>query len=167
MSDPVYLDYNATTPVAPEVLEAVAHALRNLWGNPSSAHAYGRRAREAVEAAREQVASLLGCSADEILFTGGGTESDNAAIVGVAEALADRGRHIVISAVEHAAVEQPCRYLEGRGWSVTRVPVDRNGRVVARFESDTEPDDPTLVTAVERLLSEPTRATKPESDAPS
>jgi cysteine desulfurase len=129
MSEPVYLDYNATTPVAPEVLEAVAQALRDLWGNPSSSHAYGRRARQAVEAAREQVASLLGCSADEILFTGGGTESDNAAIVGVAEALADRGRHIVISAVEHAAVEQPCRYLEGRGWSVTRVQVDRNGRV--------------------------------------
>jgi len=129
MSEPIYLDYNATTPVAPEVADAVDRAVRELWGNPSSAHAWGRRAREAVESARASVAALLGCEPDEVIFTGAGTESDNAAVVGVAEALGERGRHIVISAVEHAAVEQPCRWLEGRGFSVTRVGVDASGRV--------------------------------------
>ncbi|HET6277453.1 MAG TPA: cysteine desulfurase family protein, partial [Candidatus Polarisedimenticolia bacterium] len=127
--DPIYLDYNATSPVAPEVAEAMIPALRDLWGNPSSPHVYGRRARAAVETARQQVAALLGCEQDEVIFTAGGTEADNAAIIGVAEAAADRGRHLVISAVEHAAVEEPCRYLERRGWEVTRVGVDRNGRV--------------------------------------
>lgn len=131
MDDPVYLDYNATTPVAPEVIEAMVPALSELWGNPSSAHAYGQKARRAVEAAREQVAELLDCHADEVVFTGGGTESDNAAVVGVAEACAERGRHVVITAIEHAAVGEACRYLEGRGWTVTRVGVDRDGRVDA------------------------------------
>ena len=131
MGDPIYLDYNATTPVAPEVLDAMLPALRDGWGNPSSAHAYGRRARQAVERAREQLAALLGCETDEVLFTSGGTESDNAAILGVADALALRGRHVVISAVEHAAVEQACRWLEGRGYAITRIAVDRQGRVAA------------------------------------
>ena len=128
-SDPIYLDYNATSPVAPEVAEAMIPALRDLWGNPSSPHVYGRRARAAVETARQQVAALLGCEPDEVIFTGGGTEADNAAIIGVAEAVVDRGRHLVISVVEHSAVEESCRYLERRGWEVTRVGVDRNGRV--------------------------------------
>ncbi len=127
--DPIYLDYNATSPVAPEVTEAMVPALRDLWGNPSSPHVYGRRAREAVEKAREQVAALLGCSTDEVIFTGGGTEADNAAIIGVAEAVAERGRHLVISTVEHPAIEEPCRYLESRGWEITRVGVDQDGRV--------------------------------------
>ncbi len=131
MGDPIYLDYNATTPVAPEVLAAMLEALRDGWGNPSSAHAYGRRARAAVERAREQVAALLGCAPDEVLFTSGGTESDNAAILGVADARSLHGRHVVISRVEHAAVEQACRWLEGRGYEVTRVPVDGDGRVAA------------------------------------
>jgi cysteine desulfurase len=140
-ADPIYLDYNATTPVAPEVAEAMLPALRDLWGNPSSAHVYGLRARAAVERAREQVAALLGCGTDEIVFTGGGTEADNAAIFGVAEARADRGRHIVISAVEHAAIEEPCRHLERRGWEVTRVGVDHDGRVSsAAVEAALRPD---------------------------
>jgi cysteine desulfurase len=129
MEAAIYLDYNATTPLAPEVIEAMVVALREVWGNPSSTHPYGAQARRAVEAAREEVAGLLGCERDEIIFTGGGTESDNAAVVGVAEALRERGRHLVISAVEHPAVEQACVYLEGRGWSVTRVPVNGEGRV--------------------------------------
>lgn len=128
-SDTIYLDYNATSPVAPEVVEAMIPALRDLWGNPSSPHIYGRQAREAVEKARQQVATLLGCENDEVIFTGGGTEADNAAIIGVAEAVADRGRHLVTSAVEHPAVDEPCRYLESRGWEVTRVGVDAHGRV--------------------------------------
>jgi cysteine desulfurase len=144
MGDPIYLDYNATTPPAPEVVDAMRGAL-DAWGNPSSAHTYGRRARAAVERAREQVASLLGCEADEVLFTSGGTESDNAAILGVADALALRGRHVVISAVEHAAVEQACRWLEDRGALLTRVPVDRSCRVTPGDIRDALRPDTVLV----------------------
>ena len=129
MKDPIYLDYNATTPVAPEVIEAMTPALRDLWGNPSSSHVFGRRAQAALDRARSQVASLLGCETDEVVFTSGGTESDNAAILGVAEALADRGRHIVTTIIEHPAVEEPCAHLERRGWKITRVSVDSEGRV--------------------------------------
>ena len=128
MHEPIYLDYNATTPVAPEVADAMDHAVRELWGNPSSNHVWGRRAREAVDQARSSVAGLLGCEPDEVIFTGGGTESDNSAILGVAEAAAGRGRHVVISAVEHAAVDRPCRLLESRGYEVTRIGVDAHGR---------------------------------------
>jgi cysteine desulfurase len=126
---PIYLDYNATTPVAPEVLDVLLPALRDDWGNPSSAHSYGESAANRVEAARASVAGLLGCDPDEVIFTSGGTESNNMALVGIAEATRERGRHIVTSAVEHPAVEEPCRYLERRGWEVTRVGVDRDGRV--------------------------------------
>lgn len=129
MGDPIYLDYNATTPVAPEVIDEMLPALRDLWGNPSSDHAYGRRAAEAIDLARARVASLLGCHADEVVFTSGGTESNNAAIVAVAEALAGRGRHVVTSLIEHPAVAEPCAYLERRGWEVSRVGPDRDGRV--------------------------------------
>jgi len=146
MTDPIYLDYNATTPVAPEVLEATVAAMSELWGNPSSDHVYGRRAGAALELARAQVASLLGCHTDEIVFTGGGTESDNAAIVGVAEERADRGRHIVTSSIEHPAVEEACAYLERRGWSVTRVGVDGLGRIAAEELEAALRSDTTLVT---------------------
>jgi cysteine desulfurase len=129
MKTPIYLDYNATTPLAPEVAEATVAALRDTWGNPSSAHAYGKRARRAVDASRESVAALIECRPDEVIFTGGGTETDNAAVIGVAEALRERGRHIVISAVEHAAVERACGHLEERGWQVSRIGVDANGVV--------------------------------------
>jgi cysteine desulfurase len=145
MSDPIYLDYNATTPPADEVIEAMLPALRDGWGNPSSAHAYGRRARAAIDRARVQVASLLGCSPAEIVFTSGGTESDNAAIVGVAEARADDGRHIVTSTIEHPAVESACAYLERRGWSVTRVGVDARGLVDAEAVEAALRPDTTLV----------------------
>jgi cysteine desulfurase len=128
-TEPIYLDHNATTPVAPEVLEAVRAALADAWGNPSSAHLFGARARAAVENAREQVAAALGCRPDEIVFTSGGTESDNAALIGVAEATEGRGRHLVISAIEHPAVEEAAAYLERRGFAVDRVGVDREGRV--------------------------------------
>jgi cysteine desulfurase len=142
LMEPIYLDYNATSPVAAEVLAETERALRDLWGNPSSTHPHGRRAREAVDRARSRVAELLGCDADEIVFTSGGTESDNAAVLGVAEASADRGRHVVISTIEHPAVGDAAKRLERRGFSVTRVPVDRHGAVdpddVARaFRDDT------------------------------
>lgn len=141
MKSPIYLDHNATTPPAPEVVEAMTRALVDLWGNPSSAHVLGRAAREAIDSARAEVADLLGCAPDEILFTGGGTESDNLAVVGVAEARERDGRHIVISNVEHAAVEKPCAWLETRGWQVTRIAVGSDGTVeAAAFVAALRPD---------------------------
>jgi cysteine desulfurase len=140
-TDPIYLDYNATTPVAPEVVEAVVGALRESWGNLSSVHAYGVRARHAVEQARTQVAELIGSGPDEVMFTSGGTEADNAALFGVTEALRDRGRHLIVSAVEHPAVAAVCDELSARGFGVTRVPVDSEGRVrPADVEAAIQPD---------------------------
>ena len=126
---PVYLDYNATTPVDPRVAEAMLPYLTEHFGNPSSAHAFGVAARKAVDRARRQVAALLGCGADEVLFTSGGSESNNLAIKGAAEARRERGRHIVTSAVEHPAVSEVCRHLESRGWRITWLPVDATGLV--------------------------------------
>ncbi len=125
---PVYLDFNATTPIDPRVAEAMLPYLHAHFGNPSSSHAYGRRAREAVERARAQVASLLGCEPDEIVFTSGGTESNNAVIKGMA-ALGGQGGHIVTSAVEHPAVLEPCEALERAGCRVTVLSVDECGLV--------------------------------------
>jgi len=125
---PIYLDYNATTPVDPRVAEAVAAATRELFGNPSSPHAVGRRAREAVERARVQMAQAVGCAPDEILFTSGGSESDNLALRGVASAR--RGGHVVTSAVEHPAVLEPALAMEIEGLAeLTIVAVDGDGRV--------------------------------------
>jgi len=125
---PIYLDYNATTPVAPEVLEAMLPYLREEFGNPSSTHPYGRRARAAVERAREQVAELLGAQAEELFFTSGGTEANNLAIRGVMEARPER-RHLVTSTIEHPATALPCRHLERGGCEVSWVGVDAEGRV--------------------------------------
>lgn len=125
----IYLDSNATTPPSSEVVEAMERALRDGWGNPGSAHAAGRRARALLEEARERVARLLGASPEEIVFTSGGTESDHAAILGVADASAALGCHVVISSIEHPAVEEGARALEARRGSVTRVPVGSDGRV--------------------------------------
>ena len=125
MSDPIYLDYNATTPVLPEVLEAMLPFLREHFGNPSSGHVFGRRAHQAVERARAQVAGLLGCDADEVCFTSGGTEANNIAIRGVLAA--STRRQIVTSVVEHPATERPCAHLERHGVAVYRVGVDGTG----------------------------------------
>jgi len=122
----VYLDNNATTRVAAEVLEEMLPYFEDLYGNPSSLHRFGRPVREAVEEARERVAELLGAWPDEVIFTSCGTESDNAAIRGVLEALPDK-RHLVTTQVEHPAVLSLCRYLEGRGYEVTYLSVDRRG----------------------------------------
>lgn len=126
---PIYLDYNATTPVADEVLEAMLPALRDGWGNPSSDHLFGNRAQQAIERARQQLAELLGCDASELIFTSGGTESNNLALIGCAEAAEARGRTLVTTQIEHPAVEVTCRYLESRGWTVRRAAVDRDGIV--------------------------------------
>lgn len=128
MNGPVYLDYNASTPVLPEVLEAMLPYLRDHFGNPSSSHAYGQRVRDAVDEGRAHVAALLECEPGEIVFTSGGTESSNLAIRGVAEARGDR-RDIVTSVIEHPATEQACVSLERLGWHVTRLGVDGSGRV--------------------------------------
>lgn len=126
--DAVYLDYNATTPVLPDVVDAMLPYLRDHFGNPSSAHARGRAGREAVDVARAKVAGLLSCEADEIVFTSGGTESNNLAILGAAEARPDR-RHIVTTVLEHPAVAGPCARLEERGWRIARVGVGSEGQV--------------------------------------
>jgi cysteine desulfurase len=133
---PIYLDYNATTPVDPAVLEAMLPYLRSEFGNPSSAHVYGQRAHEAVEQARRQVAELLGAQPDEIVFTGGGSEASNHALKGAVFVKLRgifgrwaRDAHIITSAVEHPATVQPCAFLKRLGCRVTVVPVDRYGRV--------------------------------------
>lgn len=129
MKLPVYLDYNATTPLAPEVVEAIQPCLGPLFGNPSSPHAYGIAARRAVEQARAQVADMIGCATDEIVFTSGGTEATNTAIKGVAQARAERGRHIITAAAEHPATLDTCAALAAQGWEVTVLPVDEFARV--------------------------------------
>ena len=125
--DPIYLDHNATAPVLPEVVDGMLPYLREHHGNPSSGHVYGQRAQAAVTRAREQVAKLIGCDVDEVVFTSGGTEANNLAIRGVTEARPDR-RHVVTSVIEHPATEKPCAWLERHGWRVTRVGVDTEGR---------------------------------------
>jgi len=126
---PIYLDYNATTPIDPAVAEAMKPCLGEIFGNPSSTHGYGLRAREVVEAARAKVAALLNSRTEEIVFTSGGTESNNHAIKGVAFANRDRGNHIITSAIEHPAVTEVCQYLEGHGFHVTHIPVDSRGLI--------------------------------------
>jgi cysteine desulfurase len=126
----VYLDHNATTPVRAEVVEAMLPMFREDFGNPSSAHACGGGPRQRREEARARVAALLGCCPVEVVFTSGGTESDNHAIKGAAFALREKGTHIVTSKVEHHAVLHTCRWLERRlGFTVTYVGVDADGRV--------------------------------------
>jgi cysteine desulfurase len=125
----IYLDYNATTPHDPEVIAAMRPFLEAHFGNPSSSHLLGQRTHEAVEQARSQVASLLNCSPDEVIFTGGGTEANNHALKGLAFARRDRGNHIITSQVEHPAVTEVCGWLETQGFEVTYLPVDATGRV--------------------------------------
>ena len=127
--DPIYLDYNATTPIAREVAETMAPYLYEHFGNPSSSHPYGVATKRAIEAARAQVAALLGCQPAEIVFTSGGTESNNYAIRGVARAYRQRGNHVITSAIEHPAVIEVCRWLETQGFRVTVLPVDGFGLV--------------------------------------
>jgi cysteine desulfurase NifS/selenium donor protein len=129
MMDRIYLDYNATTPVDPRVAEAMAPFLHTHFGNPSSGHTFGVTAKKAVEKARRQVADLLGCQVDEIVFTSGGSESNNYAIKGVAYANRGKGNHIITSSVEHPAVTEVCRFLERHGFKITWLPVDSAGLV--------------------------------------
>jgi cysteine desulfurase len=125
----VYLDHAATTPVAPEVVAAMLPYFTECFGNPSSLHGFGRQAAEGVEQARAQVAALLGCTPQEIVFTSGGTEADNLAILGTAYAKEAKGKHLITSAIEHHAVSHTLEFLQKRGWEVTTLPVDGTGLV--------------------------------------
>lgn len=124
----IYLDYSATTPTRPEAIALMQQVLTGQWGNPSSLHQWGSRAATVVEQARIQVASLISAVPEAIVFTSGGTESDNLAIIGVARQY-DVPQHLVISSVEHSAISEPARLLEQWGWEVTRLSVNAQGRI--------------------------------------
>ena len=146
-SEKIYFDYNATTPIDPQVLEEMANVARDNFGNPSSSHDFGRRAAEIVKRSRQQVATLLRAQAEEICFTGGGTESDNLALKGVVLPYLAQGRkaHVIISAVEHPAVVESCRYLESLGAVITRLPVAEDGTLTAAQVGAAFRDDTVLV----------------------
>lgn len=123
----IYLDHNATTPLHPEVLEAMLPYYKEAFGNPSTIYSFGQETRKATDEARETVANLIGASPEEIIFTSGGTEADNLALKGVAAALEKKGKHIVASSIEHHAVLSTLKYLEKRGYQVSFLPVDEHG----------------------------------------
>lgn len=137
----IYLDHAASTPVHPEVLETMVRVMGEQYGNASSVHSFGRAAKRLVNESREQVASLAGCRVDELVFTGGGTESDNLALFGAAKANQHRGRHIITTRIEHHAVLHTCRQLEKEGFEITYLPVDKHGLVhPAQVEEAIRPD---------------------------
>src|SRR5690349_9650593 len=126
----VYFDYNATTPLASEVIEIVAHASREIFGNASSVHRFGQQAKAMLDDARSSVAALVGGDPSEVVFTSGGTEADNFALRGVAEALEPTGRkHLIATTIEHEAILVTLKALARRGWTVTLLPVDTSGIV--------------------------------------
>ena len=145
MSGRIYLDNNATTCVDPRVLEAMRPYFDEEYGNASSIHSFGTKARAALEEAREQVALFLGVGSDEVLFTSGGTEADNLALCGVARSLRSKGNHILISAIEHPAVLMAFDGMQDEGFRVTRLPVDREGRVRLEKVEDALSDETTLI----------------------
>ena len=142
----IYLDHNATTPLLPAVVDGMLPFLREHFGNPSSSHDYGRPARDAVERARAQVADLLGCATEDVIFTSGGTEANNLAIRGAAEGSARR--RVITSSIEHPATSEPCRYLAEHGWRVDLLGVDQSGRVDATELRRRLDDETALVTVM-------------------
>ncbi len=143
----IYLDYSATTPPRPEAIAAMQGVLTQQWGNPSSLHEWGQRSATVVEQSRMQVAGLINAPADALIFTSGGTEADNLAIMGIAQNYRTP-QHIVISSVEHSAIAQPVRWLETWGWQVTRLPVDKQGRVNPRDLEDALQPNTVLVSVI-------------------
>lgn len=141
----IYLDHAATTPIRPEVIEAMQPYFSNFFGNPSSLHYFGKETSNAIKDAREKIAATIGARWDEIVFVSGGTESDNLAIFGTAFANRDKGRHIITSCIEHHAVLEPCRFLEREGWKVTYLPVDRYGMVNPDDVKDAITDETILI----------------------
>ncbi len=144
----IYLDYNATTPTHPEVLETMLPYYRDSFANPSTIYFFGQETKKATEEARDKVASLLGANPEEIVFTSGGTEADNFALKGVAFALEEKGRHIVTSAIEHHAVLSTCQYLEKRGFKVTYLPVDEYGWLDPQKVQDAITKDTILISII-------------------
>ena len=144
----IYLDHNATAPVNPDVLEAMLPYFEENFGNASSVHRFGREANEAVAGARQQVADLIGAEPRNIVFTSGGTESDNLAIKGVAYANEKKGKHIITSQIEHHAVLNTCKFLEKRGFEVTYIKVDKSGKVDLDQLRDSIRKDTVLITIV-------------------
>ncbi|HUQ89202.1 MAG TPA: cysteine desulfurase family protein [Vicinamibacterales bacterium] len=145
----IYLDHNATTPLDPLVADRMAQAMREVWGNASSVHHFGQQAKAALDEARAAVGDLIGADASEIVFTAGGTESDNLAIRGAAEAIAPSGRkHLVTSAIEHEAVLNTMKALARHGWRVTVVPVDASGIVSIDRMRDAISDDTAVVSVM-------------------
>jgi cysteine desulfurase len=146
MAQPIYLDYNATTPVHPEVVAAMLPYLTERFGNPSSSHWYGAQAHRAVEAARAQVAALLNCEPDEVVFTSGGSEANNAAVKGAAWLARSRGRHLIASPIEHPAILEVCGFLAAQGFEIGQVPVDGDGLIAPEGVAALLRPDTTLVT---------------------
>jgi len=146
-SRPIYLDHNASTPLLPEVREAMLPYLGEHYGNPSSPHIYGRIMHDAVERAREQVATLIDCTPDEVFFTSGGTEANNLAIRGVAAAHPGR-RHIVTSVIEHPATSEPCNFLQQQGYRIDRAPVDEMGCIDVQSIREATDRDTLLITVM-------------------
>ena len=142
----IYMDHNATTPVHPEVVEAMLPYYTEDYGNASSVHAFGRKARGAMEEAREKVSKLIGAQPREVIFTSGGTESDNAAIAGIAFENSKKGKHIITSLVEHHAVTNTCKHLETHGFRVSYLGVDRYGMIDPDDVRKAIADDTTLIT---------------------
>lgn len=125
----IYLDYNATTPVHPEIVKAMLPYYEEIFGNASSIHQFGQQARKAIDESREKIANFIGANPEEIVFTSGGTEANNFAIKGIAYANKEKGKHIITSSIEHHAVLNPCKYLEKQGFQVTYLPVDKYGLI--------------------------------------
>src|SRR6188474_1256048 len=145
----IYLDHNATTPPAAEVVNRMAAALREQFGNPSSVHHFGQMAKSALDEARSATAALVGGDSSEIVFTSGGTESDNFAIRGVAEALEATGRkHLIATAIEHEAVLNTLKALARRGWKTTLLPVDQSGIIAPEALEGALTDDTALVSVM-------------------
>jgi cysteine desulfurase len=145
----IYFDHNATTPVAPEVVDRMAAVLREEYGNPSSVHHFGQRAKAAIDEARAAVAALIGGDASEIVFTSGGTESDNFAVRGIAEALEPTGRrHLITTTIEHEAVLNTVKALARRGWSTTALKIDQTGIASPDAVTDALTDHTALVTVM-------------------
>lgn len=142
----IYLDHNATTPLHPDVLQAMLPVLTDCFGNPSSIHSYGRAARVRIDEAREQVAELIHARPGEIVFTSGGTEADNFAILGAGLALKEKGRHVVTCRIEHPAVLNSCEQLQRLGFAVDYLPVDRQGRVDLNLLQETLTPQTVLIT---------------------
>ncbi len=148
MNNKVYLDYNATTPLDPGVLEFMLPYMKDIYGNPSSVHSFGGYSKAALDNARERVANLIGARQKEICFTSGGSESNNLAIKGVAHAMRDKGRHIITTQAEHASVLQTCRHLESVGYTITYLPLGRDGMLDINELRDSITDETILVSII-------------------